>query len=408
VGDCLFGARRLAGSLRHQNRQGREYRTNHQRWTNHGKHGAILHLLRDNDVKMRTSILLSCTLVLLLTPALARAQQYPAPTRTATPSTPAQDLAIAAGIDLHDQEKYDDAIARYQEVLKQNPENVTALFELAFSFSAKKEYQKTLDTAGKGAEYRSDLLPMFYDVIAAALDAMGEPQRAIAAYKRGIELTPDAELLYFNMAVTYQESLKDSDQARLALEKAVSLEPEHAEAHRLLGQLFQMGGYKTQAVLTLARFLILNDPDARGALQGYGLWRAVLRGNVDPALAGVPVMPKNDEGDFRAVDTLIDSSHAAAMKELDNGKPEIETLVGQLDALLTRLVARDPAADRATFVGRHYVPYFVELKQKNFVEPFTYWVSQRAPVPGVREWLDGHRDRVIEFLSWSDKYRWTQ
>lgn len=355
---------------------------------------------------MRAFILLPFCLAALLAPDVVHAQPYPAPTRTPAPSTASQDLALGAGITLHDQGKYDEAIARYQDVLQQNPDNVTALFELAFSYTAKKEYQKSLETAGKGTEYRSDLLPMFYDVMGATLDAMGDPQRAIAAYKRGIELAPDAALLYFNMAVTYQESLKDPDQARFALEKAVAIDPGHAEAHRLLGQLFQAGGYKTPAVLTLARFLILNDPDARGSLQAYGLWRAVLRGNTDPALAKIPDgAPKTDEGDFIALDAFIDVSHAMAMKELDGGKPEIQTLVGQLDAVLGRLAARDLAADRATFVGSHYVPYFVELKQKNFVETFTYWVSQRAPVPGVKEWLDGNPDRVREFLNWSEKYK---
>ena len=353
---------------------------------------------------MKIQSLLPFCLVASLAPAIVQAQ--PPPSRTPTPSTSSQDLAIGAGIQLHDQAKYDEAIARYQEVLKQNPDNVTALFELAFSYTAKKDYQKSLEAAGKGAEYRSDLLPMFYDVMGATFDAMGDPQRAIAAYKRGIELVPTAALLYFNMAVTYQESLHEPDQARTALKKSVAIDPEHAEAHRLLGQLFQAGGYKTPALLTLARFLIIRDPNARGELQAYGLWRAVLRGNTDPALPATDGPPKTDEGDYTALDRLIDASHGALMKEMDTGKPEIQALIGQLDAILTSLAARNPVADRSTFVGSHYIPYFVELKQKNFVEPFTYWVSQRAPVPGVQDWLNGHSDRVREFLDWSEKYSW--
>jgi Flp pilus assembly protein TadD len=351
---------------------------------------------------MRTVILLYA--VLWSAPLVARAQQNPAPTRTPTPSTAAQDSAVEAGIDLHDQGKYDDAIARYQEVLKQNPGNMTALFELAFSQAAKKDYSQSLETAKRGTEYKSDLLPMFYDLMGSTLDSMGQPQRAIDAYKRGIELVPDTSMLYFNMAVTYQESLKNNEQARLSLKKAAAIDPTHPESQLLLGQLFRSGGYKTPAFLAFGRYLIMEPGGAR-SLQAYGLWRSILRGESDPAISAAAA-PKTDEGDFGAIDSLLDTTQAALTKAMNDGKPEIQALVAQLDALLTRLAARDPAADRTTFAGKVYVPYFAELKRKNYVEPFAYWVSQRAPVPGVKEWIDANRDRVREFLTWSDKYAW--
>jgi hypothetical protein len=46
------------------------------------------------------------------------------------------------------------------------------------------------------------------------------------------------------------------------------------------------------------------------------------------------------------------------------------------------------------------------LKRKNYVEPFVYWVSQRAPVPGVREWLEANQPRVREYLQWTLQYKW--
>jgi tetratricopeptide (TPR) repeat protein len=356
---------------------------------------------------MRSRLLVSC-LGLLWLAGVVHAEQSPAPTRTPAASTASEERAINAAIDLHDQGKYDEAIARYQEVLKGSPDNVLALFELGFSYAAKKDYQKTLEVAQKGTEYKSDLLAMFYDLIGTTLDTMGEPQRAIVAYTRGAELVPDDSRLFYNMAVTYQESLKDGERARQALKKAVAINPNHAEAHRFLGQLFQAGGYRTPAFLTIARFLIIRDASARGALQAYGLWRAVLRGDYPPLSGATPNdASRTNEGDFSAFERLIDASHAVATKEQDAGKAEIEALVGQLDALLTHLVSTQPDT-RSTFVGTHYVPYFVELKQKNFVEPFAYWVSQRAPVPGVKEWLAGNSDRVREFLNWSEKYVWPQ
>lgn len=353
---------------------------------------------------MRTVLLLSFSVALFCMASVAQAQQNPSATRTPSPSTAAQDAAVEAGINLHDQGKYDEAIGRYQEVLKQNPDNMTALFELAFSQAAKKDYQASLETAAKGTQYKSDLLPMFYDVMASTLDLMGEPQRAIDAYKKGIELAPDASMLYLNMAVTYQESLKNNEQAMLWLKKAVSVDPtQQPEAQLLLGQRFYSANYRTPALLVFARYLIM-EPAGGRSLQAYGLWRAILRGEADPAAAAGA--PKTDEGEFSALDALIATSHSTFTTEMDNGKKETEALVNQVNAILTRLAADNPSLDGATFVGRFHAPYFAELERRNYVEPFVYWVSQRAPVPGVKEWINANRDRVRDFLNWSAKYAW--
>ena len=72
------------------------------------------------------------TLVLLASPALALAQGPP--TRVPATTTTEQDALLRAGIDLHDKGEFDAAIAKYQDVLAKSPANVTALFELAFSY----------------------------------------------------------------------------------------------------------------------------------------------------------------------------------------------------------------------------------------------------------------------------------
>src|SRR5262245_42161200 len=141
-------------------------------------------------------IALTLVLSIALTPAIVAAQSG-APTRTATPATAAETTTIEAGIKLHDAGKYDEAIGKYEEVLKLSPANMTALYELAYSFAANKEYEKSLAAATRGTEYQSDELPMFYDLIGGAYDSLGEPQKAIDAYKKGIQIVPDASTLYF-------------------------------------------------------------------------------------------------------------------------------------------------------------------------------------------------------------------
>jgi tetratricopeptide (TPR) repeat protein len=366
---------------------------------------------------MRT--LYSCVLAgcLALSSAAAYAQGA-APSRTPAVSTPEQEATLRAGIELHDTGQFDQAITTYQQVLAKSPNNVTALFELAYTYLARKDYDKASDTARKGAEYKSDLLPMFYDVIASSLDSQGKPQQAVEMYKKGIALVPDASQLYYNMAVTYRESLNRPDDARMALEKAAGLEPLHPGVQLLLGQVFQSSGYRTPALLALSTFLIV-DPAGSQALSGYGLWRAVLKGGVDPIPDGTAAGPamragtsaasqKSDEGNFAAIDEQLAPAHAAFMRKLDAGTPEIQALIAQVDLLLGLLPKQPSGPAARSFVNTHYVPFFVALKEQDFVEPFVYWASQRASVPGVTDWLRANEPRVRAFLEWASKYSWSR
>jgi tetratricopeptide (TPR) repeat protein len=351
-------------------------------------------------------------LVLLASPAAALAQG--APTRVPATTTTEQEALLRAGIDLHDKGEFDAAIARYQEVLAKSPANVTALFELAYSYLSKKDYDKSLATARSGAEFKSELLPMFYDLMASSLDSQGQAEQAIEMYRKGIALVPDASQLYYNMAVTYRESLNRPNDARLALQKAASLEPLHPGVQLLLGQVYQSSGYAGPAFLALSTFLVL-DPGGAQAMPGYGLWRAVLKGGVDPipdaaktdgAVRAAPRVTRTDEGDFGALETQLAPTHAAFMAKMDAGTPEIQALVAQVDQLIGRLPAQPAGPAASSYVNRHYVPFFLELRRKGYVEPFVYWASQRAPVPIVNEWLRANEMRVREFLGWAEAYSW--
>jgi tetratricopeptide (TPR) repeat protein len=361
---------------------------------------------------MRTFVSRAAVLALLTSVAPAAGQTYPPPTRAAAASTPEQDAALRAGAALHDQGKYDEAIAKYQEVLTQNPGNMTALYELAFTYSARDDHQKALDTARRGIVYKSPQLPLFYDLIGSALDSMGQPAQAIDAYKKGVEYVPRAANLYYNMAVTYYESLKKPDEARHALEKAVAIQPTSADTELLLGQIFEASGYRTPAFFALSKFLIIR-PAGQDTLQGYGVWRRVLRAGMEPvrgtargnAATSPPQPPARiDEGNFADIDRQFALSQVAAQDAMDKGRSEIDALVAQVDSILARIAAHQ--RDDRSFVWTHYAPYFIELKDKNFVQPFVCWISQRAPVPGVREWLEANQPKLREYLDWTLQYKW--
>jgi len=83
------------------------------------------------------------------------------------------------------------------------------------------------------------------------------------------------------------------------------------------------------------------------------------------------------------------------------GKTPMQSLFEQVSSLFEMYGKRPPGDDKDKFLWTYYMPYVIEMQQKNFVEPFVYYVSQRTTIPGVREWLPANDARVKAFLDWS-------
>lgn len=356
---------------------------------------------------MKKQILFSLITLLLLV-ITSWAQKLPEPKLDPVPSTPAQDQLINEGIALHDRRDFDGAISRYEQVLKENPSNVLALYEMSFSYFEKKDYRKSLELAYKLAEYKSDLLHRVYVQIANAQDELGDPKKAIETYKAGLNRFPSDFLIHFNLAITYNR-LGVYEEARNAVKKSAGFNPQHPGSHMLLASLFDRGGYKIPAVLAASRFLVL-EPNSQRSAGALGLLLRNLQAGVsqgkDANTINIFVDPssKKDEGDFGAIDLVISLSKAANKTEANKNKTEMELLVGNFDTLFAILGEQKP--DNSKFTWKYYVPYFVEMKKHGHVEAFVYYTNQHRASPEITEWLAQHRQTVASFLAWSKSYPW--
>jgi len=351
-------------------------------------------------------------IILLLTSTALAGQEIKPPKLTPVSQTDKHRDLLAEAVRLHDKGNYDGAIASYLEILKENPDDISALYELGFSYFAKRDYQKSLEIANKGAQYKSDLLVGFYTLIGNDFDSLGQPDKAIKIYSEAIKQFPRDVQLHYNLAIALAGS-KKSDEAKKMFKIALSIKPDHSSSHFVLSQLYQNDNYKIPALLAACRFLVLEPKTARSAAT-FKLVDQILRGGAqqgkDSNNITIFIDPggKTDEGDFNGLMGSLSILSATRHLKDEKGKTETEKLVRQLTVLLQMMSESTSKQKSSGFAWDYYRPYFCEIANRKFAEPFAYYIAQSAEADEVERWLALNAERVREFLTWSKSYQWAK
>lgn len=357
------------------------------------------------------------TLAALVLALTAAAEQRPPadiptlvpPTKQAPAMTEEERAVLNAGIALLNEKQYDQAIAKYRTVLDANPDSAGAMYEIALALAQKGDYAQAIEIAMKSAQYDTIDLAKCLALIGTVYDLAGEPKKALDLYDRAVAIRPAAGTLHYNKAVAELQGLQDPARALASLKRGAAADPAHATTQQLLGRMFGSDDLRTPAVMAFSRFLIL-EPQSVRTPEIYKLWYSLLFSNVRQGAEGrleVAVNPdkKTTEGNLLQLDTFIALSQIAAAS-MPPETPPGPRLVRLFTSYLNAVSAHDAGADASAFLWTYYVPYFKQLRERDFVEPFVYYVSQGVGMPGVQDWMAANKPRIDAFLAWDKAYTW--
>lgn len=332
--------------------------------------------------------------------------------------TEAQQKRIEEGVAMHDRQQFDSAIAVYTELLKENADYVDALYELSYTYLEKAEYRKAAEIAARGTEYNSEMLPLFYVTLGTSLDAIGQTQRAIDAYERGLKEFPDNYLLHYNVGVTYA-TMKSYGNAGESFKRSAAARPDHPSSHFGLGNIFLITRYRVPAICALSRFLVLEPQSTRSdaAVAALGTLLdppplppddGTMKGRKErkkaerAAMAG---LNKTGEGDFSTVEQALLRGTGRPLDTMGE-KSSVERALDKFKIIFSTLASMGPKDYKRSFVGDFYRPYFAEMYRKGYVEPFCYYINQSSSNVQIRKWLKANDEWVKEFIDWSQGYHW--
>ena len=360
---------------------------------------------------------LSCAVLLLLAVTLQiLSQRVDKPTLTPIQCTESQKATIAEGTVLHDGKKYDDAIAKYQDVLNENPDCLSALYELSMSYYYKGEKSKAMEAAYKGSKYKSDQLPLFYLTMANVLDDIGKGNEAVQVYIDGIkilegnkDMRPHLSSLHYNLGLSYRRQKKDTE-AREEMKLAIIANDRYASPHYQLADIFYFGKYKIPALFAAARFISLEyntDRSKRAAALVYNVLgsTAAQKGADNKIVIGLDVGAPTDEGDFGPAELIM--SMVDALGKSDDSKTKSQTaeekFIDRLDSVISFLDPKDKKLN-STFSAKAYFPFMLEMKRLDFVRPFGYIVLVHTGNEAALTWIRNNDKQVTDFLTWAKNY----
>ena len=146
-------------------------------------------------------------------------------------------IIIQQAITAHQEGKFEEAEQLYKEILKTNPNNLTAMNNLGVLLRSLGKFDEAEASYKKAIELKPDYIDA-HNNLGNVLKELGKFDEAEASYKKAIEIKPDYIEANNNLGVL-QLSLGKLNEAEASYKKAIELKPDYAEAHNNLGNVLK-------------------------------------------------------------------------------------------------------------------------------------------------------------------------
>jgi len=296
--------------------------------------------------------------------------------------TPSVTDLINEGNKLQGQKKYDEAIAKFNEALKIDPENANAEYELAYALFANKKglegipyLEKVVKSTHKG------LIVAAYSLMGTIYDEAHQPQKAIDAFNEGIKLAPGHPQIYYNQGLAYFRNQQYAE-AELDAIEAIKHDPKNASNQRLYALVTFHQNKRVNALLGFCSFLLI-EPTGPRATEAYTNIQSILKGGVLKDDKGnVPKEDKESAAMNAGLTAIVAAGQAKKLLATDLLEYELKGIFTQTGQ------ASEKKTDK-TFFDKFFADYLYKLAQSNNMPPFTHMVAEHTPITGdLKDWVD--------------------
>lgn len=327
---------------------------------------------------------LSCALIGLSWQGLAQ---------SALPPLVASGSLIEAGTQLHDQEKYDEALAKYQQVSRNDTNYTWVLSEMALTYTVLKQYEKAIAAAQEGLQHPSEYTLDLHLRLGNAYDEHGQPEKALEVFDKALIQFPHSHQLYFERGVVLARLERTAD-AIQSFQRAIDASYFHASSHYALGKLCGENGYPVQSMLSLMTYVIMQPESERAvsALVSLEEWMTDEKklASTSKAVGITDAFPEL---------TRLVRSRLALQEKYEFKSKMRYKLVKQVQAVLEQLPANRSSND---FWVRNYANSYQKLWNAGLFEPFTFFAMAAIDKEAAQKYQKDNKD-IRRFRDWASE-----
>jgi tetratricopeptide (TPR) repeat protein len=317
---------------------------------------------------------------------------------TAIPSFAQNDDAknlVKQGIALHDEGKYPEAIAKYQQAIKLDPANSMAQYELAYSLAASGKQKDAIPYLEKLVKIEPKSGAAF-DLLGNIYDDDNQADKAIDYYKKGIAGDPEYQRLHYNLAITYLRQKKYVEAEEAAV-NAIKLDTKHASSQQVYAIATYRQNKRANSLLAWCSFLML-EPQSKRSSEGYQYIHDLLTSGIAKTGEKATSITMSLGGDSGADDLMFKMAVLAATTDKKN-LSATDSLSLQLSEVF-KIANEIKGGKDQSFFKNFYADYFKKLAASSHMPAFARIVNLTANSEKNLAWFKENPTAINELETW--------
>ena len=350
----------------------------------------------------------SIALILALVATLFAAPNATSKASSKASKAEAVKKLVDQGVQFHEQCQYDEALAKYKEAEKKDPKNALVKYEMAFTYHAKRDLDKSLSYARAATKLKAEgIEENLYSLLGTVYDDKGMPDSALAVYREAFAKLPNSFNIPYNASITYMR-MNNADSAYAWIKRSINNSRVHEGSHYYMGFLAsQMGKWPQFYAYTMySTFISKKAEIIRDNLSRlYGRTKSFVLVKDKKVEMNTPKIKQADSDStvnnefLLAIQTMLVTDTLGKRKLYDpdsTSAQQTEFLIHILEKTIKLVAFTDEINDP---IQRFYQG----LIRESLVEAFIYSLCEPIDRPTFAQWLIKNRTEQARLYQWFNK-----
>jgi len=303
------------------------------------------------------------------------------------------------GSERYDSGDYRKAISLYRQIDRNDTNYTKSLYRLAMTYAADSQFRGAYACSEKGLSLGTDPVwePELYNQYANAIDANGQPERALRVFDSAIGKYPAFSLLYINKASLLLRMKRPGD-AESVLQQALLIDPYANSGHFKLAIATLQQGKLIPAFLSLISYLLMT-PEGKYCRHSINLLNAIAH-NEDEIQGYIAHRTETPSDSYMMLEQILQSRIA-----LDKGYKPLTRLDDPIPRQIQVAFEKmEYSASDPDFYTQYYIPYFKGVFTSGQFEVFLNHIFTAVNMPLLTEYRKKNKKQLNEFAEKAAEY----